>query len=253
MDFNATSAYIRAGYSENGAGQGAHILLNTIEVKAAIDEQKRRLAALAEATASLVLREWLDIATADPSELTHTRVYCCRFCYGIDHKYHWTQSEYSHALNVALATDKPVPDIEGGFGFDAMREPHQGCPSCQGHGISRVWIADTRKLSPKARRLFAGVKHTKDGIEIKMRDQDAAWAKIADYLGMSNKSKAELSGPGGGPIPLANATPVDLTDAQLEALAAAGMAQIPPTVDNLGVSLGVYSSSDESKTIEATF
>src|SRR5262245_59201635 len=29
-----------------------------------------------------VLREWITIATADPSELTKTRVFACRHCYG---------------------------------------------------------------------------------------------------------------------------------------------------------------------------
>ena len=31
-DLNATQAYIRAGYSENGAGQGGERLLKTVDV-----------------------------------------------------------------------------------------------------------------------------------------------------------------------------------------------------------------------------
>jgi len=38
-DFNATRAYIRAGYSANGAEQGASRLLRNVEVVAAIGEQ----------------------------------------------------------------------------------------------------------------------------------------------------------------------------------------------------------------------
>jgi phage terminase small subunit len=243
VDFNATKAYIRAGYSENGAGESAHKLLNNAQIQEYVEEQKRQLAALAEATGSLVLREWLDVATADPRELIHTRVGCCRFCYGIDHKYQWTEGGYSSALDRAIEADKRPPDIGGGLGYNGHREPFAECPECMGAGIYRTWIADARNYSRKAARLFAGVKQTKDGIEIKMRDQDAAWAKIADYLGMSNK--AQLTGPGGGPLLHAVATLADMSDEQLLALAARN------TV-NLGVLPGVSQGTDSTKLIEAS-
>lgn len=251
MDFNATSAYIRAGYSDGGAGQAAYKLLNNAEVQEEIQEQKRRIAAVAAATPALVLREWMDVATADPRELMQSRSGCCRHCYGIEHKRQWRQDEYASALDVALDADKPAPEIEGGIGYLMTREPHLDCPVCGGEGIVRTWLSDSRKLSRKSARLIAGIKQTKDGIEIKMRDQDAAWAKIADYLGMSNKSKAELSGPGGGPIPLANATPADLSDDQLAAIASAGSPQLPSDVDNLGVHMGVSSGATLPTIIDA--
>lgn len=50
-----------------------------------------------------------------------------------------------------------------------------------------------------------------------MRDKDAAVANLARYLGML-VDKKEFSGPGGGPIPMANLTADDLTDAQLAAI-----------------------------------
>ena len=46
---------------------------------------------------------------------------------------------------------------------------------------------------------------------------DAAVANLARYLGMM-VDKKELSGPGGGPIPMASLTAEDLTDDQLAAL-----------------------------------
>ena len=42
----------------------------------------------------------------------------------------------------------------------------------------------TRTLSPQARVLYAGVKQTKDGLEIKMHDQQKALENVARHLGM---------------------------------------------------------------------
>ena len=67
---------------------------------------------------------------------------------------------------------------------------------------------DTRHLSEGARRLYAGIKVTKDGIEIKMRDQDAALVNIAKHLGMF-VNKHEQSGSDGDPVRI---TFVEFTD-----------------------------------------
>jgi phage terminase small subunit len=52
------------------------------------------------------------------------------------------------------------------------------------NGVGRTIIADTRTLSPQARMLYAGVKQTKDGIEVKMHDQLKALEMAARHLGM---------------------------------------------------------------------
>ena len=72
-------------------------------------------------------------------------------------------------------------------------------------------------MKGNSRKLFAGIKKTKDGIEIKTRDQSEALANIAKFLGM-NVERKELSGPGGGPVAITNLTADDLTDDQLAAL-----------------------------------
>jgi hypothetical protein len=105
----------------------------------------------------------------------------------------------------------------GGFGFDLNAEPHPACPECGGLGQELIYVADTRKLKGSARRLYAGVKKTKDGLQIITRDQDAALANISRYLGMLVDRK-EISGPGGGPVPLAHITADDLSDDQLAAI-----------------------------------
>lgn len=233
VDFNATSAYIRAGYSEAGAGQSAWTLLTKPEIQEAIEVHKHRLTATFEATVALVLREWLDIATADPRELSHSRRGCCRHCWGINHKREWMEHEYATALNEALLNNFLPPAFEGGLGYSPTRRPHSECPKCKGEGLMRTWIADSRELSPKAAKLFAGVKQTKDGIEIKTRDQDAALANISKYLGMLIDRK-ELSGPNGGPIPLsATARPQEMSDEQLLAIASAAPAPLLLEAENL--------------------
>jgi hypothetical protein len=184
-DFNATQAGIRAGYSEKTAGSQAHDLLKNPEIRAAIEERKAQLADLAEIDAAWVLRQWKQIATADPNEIMQLRRRCCRHCYGFGHAYQWTEGEYLAAVNKAVDAGKPAPDGMGGFGFDLNAEPNPCCPECGGLGQEILQVNDTRKLKGAAKRLYAGVQKTKDGLKIITRDQDAALANISRYLGMS--------------------------------------------------------------------
>lgn len=203
---------IDVGYSPNSAHECASHNLKNPEVLKAIEDRKAELAATAGVTVGMVLREWLDVARADPNELVAVKVLRCEDCWIIPDR------------------DLPVNPI---------------CSRCSGEGIKVMSVQDTSKLSGPARRLYAGAKQTKDGIEIKMRDQDAAWAKLADYLGMSNKSKGELSGPSGGPIPLLHGTALDYTDDQLMVIAGLATA-------SLGVDLGVSQPLSLPITIDAT-
>lgn len=75
-------------------------------------------------------------------------------------------------------------DEGGGVGFNATRDPHPDCPECFGEGVGRAIAKDTRQLSPGAKALYAGVKVTKEGLEIKMHDKMAALSKIGQHLGM---------------------------------------------------------------------
>ena len=62
-----------------------------------------------------------------------------------------------------------------------------------GEGNSVPWFSDTRKLSPEARALFAGVKISKDGATILTHDKMAALVNIGKILGAyekDNKQKA---------------------------------------------------------------
>lgn len=216
-DGNATQAAIRAGYSEKTAQEQGSRLLSNVMIQAALEERREEIAALAKLDAAWVIKQWMQIATADHNELTQIRRVCCRYCHGYGHQYQWTEAEYLNAVNNAIAAGKPAPDGMGGLGYDMNAEPHPGCPECGGEGEERMHMADTRKLKGSARRLYAGVQKTKDGIKVLTRDQDAALANLAKYLGM-NIERKEISGPGGGPVALAALKAEDLTDDQLAAI-----------------------------------
>lgn len=210
-----TQAYIDAGFSPNGAGQGGERLLKQVEIQEAVEEYRERAARVAGLSSAWILNQYMLLAEADPNDLVEVRNSpCCRNCWGIDFKFQWLEADYSTAVMDAILAGNDVPDGGGGFGFDATREANVDCPECHG-GRSRVVIHDTRRAKS---RLYAGAKQTKEGIEIKMRDQDAALAFLAKYKGMVVERK-ELSGPDGSPVPLRVAA-ADLTDDQLAAIIA---------------------------------
>jgi phage terminase small subunit len=81
-------------------------------------------------------------------------------------------------------------DELGGVGFDARKPPNEKCPDCFGDGIGDAHFKDTRALSPSARRLYAGVKQTKDGLELKLHDQLNALITVGKHLGMFVEKEA---------------------------------------------------------------
>ena len=209
IDRNGTRAAMRAGYTQNAnaASVTAARLLGDARVQALIAEQIEKVSKEATMTAADVLRQWIDIATADPAKLFRMRRTCCRHCWGADFEYQWTAREYAQACDVAASHQDrkgnpaplPMPSCAGGFGWTFNAEPNPECPECQGEGIAAPWVADLESLSGPERRLYAGLKVTKDGIEVKMRDQDTARDNIAKYLGMLIE-KREVTGKNGAAL-----------------------------------------------------
>lgn len=184
VDGNGTRAAIRAGYSENTAGQIAHELLKKPDILQAVKEREEQLAAVAGITPELILNDALKVLMADPDELVRINVHRCISCW---------------PAGLAIA------------------EPNPLCAVCAGAGERWVEITPTSKLSPAARALYAGAVQTKDGIKIQMRDKEKARELLAKWLGMI-VDKKEMSGPGGGPIPVATLDVNQLSDVQLAAL-----------------------------------
>jgi phage terminase small subunit len=121
-----------------------------------------------------------EIVDGDPGELVRVVAECCRWCHGHGHAYQWIDgAEYAQALRVAMVAsqvrpraERPLPTDDGGYGFDARREPHEECPRCGGEGHQVVRITPTEALSPSARRLFKSVRQKASGeIEVRLHDQ----------------------------------------------------------------------------------
>lgn len=137
-----------------------------------------------------VIRHLVEIATADPNELTQYRRENCRHCHGKNFAYRWiNEDEFmesvakAEAKNLAAKTKRlDVPKNTGGYGFRKTDRPNPACPHCCGEGVGRDFFLDTRTLSPGAKRLFAGVRRTKDGLEVKVRDQDFALKLLAQHF-----------------------------------------------------------------------
>jgi phage terminase small subunit len=184
-DLNATQAAIRAGYSQHTAYSIGYDLLRNPEVEAAIAEAQTKRGEKAEFTAFDVFKRWATIATADPNELVQHRRAPCRYCNGKDRAYQWkTPREFAEAEAAASAAEEQAPSDAGGYGYSVNDPIDPNCPECGGDGIGYTVAADTRTLSPRARVLYAGVRQTKDGLEIKMHDQQKALENVARHLGM---------------------------------------------------------------------
>jgi len=197
---NATEAYRRSydcsRMKPATIGQMAHDMTKHPKISAIIsDLQKTRLDDVVM-SAKDVVRNWILIASADPRELINHRRVNCRHCWGVAHKYQWRDDDELNE-EIARAIDwnatcnarnkkprKEVPDGAGGLGFKSNRAPHPDCPRCHGEGTGDVFVSDFNNLSPAAAALYNGVKVTKDGIEVKMRDRDQALLNLAKWLGV---------------------------------------------------------------------
>lgn len=221
------SASYRAVYSvENmsdaSISSGAQQLLNNAKVVEYLEQLHDEAAHVAQLSVGWVLKQYMQIATANVNDLIESRRVCCRHCHGIGHAYQWIdQQEWAQAVAHVMeynadrprkAAEKPLPDTSGGFGFWATRDPVATCPKCFGEGHQHVHVHDTRRLTGPAKLLYAGVKQTQHGIEIKTRDQDAALDYLAKYLGIDKKT-LEVSGPNGGPVRSVSAITSDPVEA----------------------------------------
>lgn len=198
---NATQAALEAGFPESWASSAGYELLKIPEVLAQIEQAKAENLAEVKFDAQDILRQWMLLATADPSKISRTRWVNCRHCWGVGHDYQWKAREYAEACEHASKQKKPEPppSCSGGFGYVSNADPNPACPECHGEGIESVIFADMSTLGPAERKLIASVKRTKDGLEVKMRDQDAAVKNLAQYAGMLVERK-ELTGKNGQPL-----------------------------------------------------
>lgn len=217
VDLNGTQAAIRAGYSKRSAKFTAHELLASPEIEAAISKARERQLTRVESKADWVLEELQRIASADSNELIEHRRVACRYCWGVGHRYQRTPAErerdYAKWLKLAqMAMDKTERtamrgdavatamlefDEMGGVGYTKKRDPHPDCPECDGDGVEMPFVKDTRRLSPAARSLYAGVKITADGLQVQQHSKDKALELLGRHHGLWNEpAAAPPTGPG---------------------------------------------------------
>ncbi|AEZ50846.1 terminase small subunit [Burkholderia phage DC1] len=214
IDLNATKAAIRAGYSPKTAQEQSSRLLSKPHVQAAIAEAKARRAERTEIDQDRIVRELWNVLTADANGLIEYRRTCCRYCYGKDHRFQRTAGEMERAKiehrafvlkckqeGVKLTVAEQTFDEQGGIGYDPRKPPVDDCPECFGEGYGDVFVKDTRNLSPELRSLYAGVKRTKEGIEVKMHDKQGFVQLLMRHAGMLN-DKLKLQGDPENPIAL---------------------------------------------------
>ena len=212
IDFNGKQAAIRAGYSPKTAEAQASRLLSTVKVQQQIAKRQADSLKRVEIRQDDILRELLAMLAADANELVEHRRHCCRFCWGKDNKYQRTANEMEaaridHAQMVAnlqadpMTVGKPIPPFNeaGGIGYDERKDPNPDCPECFGDGVGKTIVKDTRHLSKPAKALYAGVKQTRDGLEVKMQDKQGYITLLMRHAGMLN-DKMKLQGDPENPI-----------------------------------------------------
>ncbi|MDA5483123.1 terminase small subunit [Yersinia intermedia] len=211
IDLDKTAAYKRAGYKCEGltGAAAARRLYRHVSVNKAIRDAMEAREERTHITQDAVLNWWWDIATANANEISEFRRLCCRHCLGIENKYQWiNEQEYQEESEKRTNNGKPAPLDDGGYGFDSTLDPSPDCPRCNGEGQGRAHFHDSRDLSVSARRLYAGVKQGKFGLEVITRNQDDALKMVGQHLGML-KNKTEISGPDGSAINQVNYTADD--------------------------------------------
>lgn len=204
VDWNATQAAIRAGYSPDTASQKGYQLIQNSSVRAAIEslasERARRLGIDAEE----MMKLWSSIVMLDANEISQLRRICCPFCWGNDHQRQYTPSGLEDAIKrhdreraKRIKVDEnddigEFPEYSDDW-YDKRKEPHEDCPECHGEGVVEVFLSDSRKLSPAAKMLYAGVKEGRDGIEVLTLSKEKAMDSLARALGMFKEKEIEVN------------------------------------------------------------
>ena len=205
VDFNGTQAAIRSGYSERGADVQASRMLGNVKVQAALREITADRVKRLELDADQIVRTWEAIANVDPNELSQYRRLCCRHCWGDGFGHQHTPGEFQKAkirheekraeLLSKSGGKSDIGDFTGvdGDWYQKHRDPNPECPECFGEGVGETFLQDTRKLSPAALAMYAGVKEGREGIEILTNNQEKARENLARVHGLFKDKEAEVN------------------------------------------------------------
>jgi len=189
-----TQAAIAVGYAPKNAAVAGARLINRPEIKAIIEKAAAKGLARAEINGEAVARYWHDIAM---TEIPLPPVGACRYCWGIDNQYQYTQDEHRRAMRKHTSDQlkrqphERVPfDELGGMGFDRTKKPHPYCPECNGVGKNYPMVIDRDKLTEGQRHAIDAITIAKDGsVTLKMRDRSRAMENLQSLMGMIQPRK----------------------------------------------------------------
>lgn len=201
---NVTKAAIDAGFSPKSAASQGSRLLKNVKVRQELDKRRTAILDKFQITTETTLAHIWGMATADVRELVEYRVGCCRYCHGKGNRYQRTAGEMERALaehakmeDAAIEKGKFATafDTQGGTGYDKRLPPNADCQECFGEGEGRPVFKDTSSITPAAAALYAGVKVTKEGMEIKTHSKIEALEKIAKHLGLYEHDNRQKTDP----------------------------------------------------------
>lgn len=239
---NQTAAYKSAfdcsRMKDTTITQRAYTLVNKPDVKLMLEKMRGLARERGINKAADVVSEMIAIHSVELTEIVQHRRLCCRHCYGVKHRYQWRDAdEFAEALDIyerAQDTSKRskkaielrqrgAPTDAGGYGYRFNLPPHKDCPKCWGEGTPDVYIADTRFLTPLQRKAIGSIKQGKEGVEVKLRDQDGSLKGAGQMMG-GFKQTFVFENPDGSPLnpsPVLPADPVAAAAAYAEWVKAA--------------------------------
>ena len=212
--FKGREAMLSSGIAAPGAHTAAYRVLHKPEVMGALNhlliERRKRV----DIELDEVVNYHFAMATADAREFNCLHWRCCRYCWGIDNQYQFTQAELRNAQQKhQIKYDKlpphkrPLFDEEGGDGFNSRKDPQRGpdwdekandqhsCPECSGKGVPVLEEVDLSKLSYGASLIFDGIKVGRDGsVEFKLNaNRSKGMEEVAKLLGISRPKRSVVT------------------------------------------------------------
>lgn len=153
---NASEAYRRVYNADQMTDEAIHVSASRLKAKVWLRIKELQVAEAEKyaMSRSEVLNMWTQIATADVNEVIQVRRKGCVKCDSEQHQF----------------------------------QPNALCQSCGGEGEPYVYVNDTRQLKGSARLLYAGARKTREGVEVILRDQDAALVNIARAIGLFDET-----------------------------------------------------------------
>ena len=202
VDFNATKAAIRTGYTPLSAHNTGCLILKRPEVAKIVEARKEDRLARPRMTVDKLVGEYENMVEADFNELVEFRRVNCRHCWGIGFKFQYNavemeerREDYDRQAIQAAAEEKEIApfDERGGIGYLPNKDPNPECPVCAGEGKGEVFFKDTRNLSRRARAIYAGAEVGKDGIKVKGHSKEKAMEVIAKALKLFEDKAVDIN------------------------------------------------------------